>query len=99
MTTHSTETARPAHATRRYIVVFAALAAITLIEIGMTQASLAASLATGLFLAFSLAKASMVVMFCLPLRGYSRISPALFLLPVVLVLAFSTLMLISAGGL
>ena len=98
MTTHSTETARPAHATRRYIVVFAALAAITLIEIGMTQTSLAASLATGLFLAFSLAKASLVVMFFMHLRDDSRIYTAIFLLPVVLVFAFSTLMLISAGG-
>ena len=98
MTAHSTETARPAHATRRYIFVFAALAAITLIEIGMTQAPLAASLATGLFLAFSLAKATLVAMFFMHLREDSRIYTAIFLLPVVLVLAFSALMLMSAGG-
>ena len=98
MTTHTSETSRPAHTMRRYVVVFAALAAMTLIEIGMTQASLAASLATGLFLAFSLAKATMVVMFFMHLRDDSRIYTAIFLLPVVLVLAFSTLMLMSAGG-
>ncbi len=98
MTTPSTETARPAHAMRRYVVVFAALAAITLIEIGMSQASLVASVATGLFLAFSLTKAALVVMFFMHLRDDSRIYTAIFLLPVVLVLAFSTLMLMSAGG-
>lgn len=98
MTILSTETSRPVHATRRYVVVFAALAVITLIEIGMSQASLAASLATGLFLVFSLTKAALVVMFFMHLRDDSRIYTAIFLLPVVLVLAFSTLMLMSAGG-
>ena len=98
MTTHSTDSPRADRATRRYVAVFAALAAMTLIEIAMTRASIAASLATGLFLAFSLAKASLVVTFFMHLREDSRIYAAIFLLPLVLVLAFSTLMLISAGG-
>jgi cytochrome c oxidase subunit 4 len=83
---------------RRYVAVFAVLAAITLIEIVMTQTSIAASLATGMFLAFSLAKAALVATFFMHLREDSRIYTAVFLLPVVLVLAFSTLMLMSAGG-
>ncbi|MCJ7676565.1 MAG: cytochrome C oxidase subunit IV family protein, partial [Anaerolineales bacterium] len=83
---------------RQYLLVFAALAVITAIEIAMTQTSIAASLANALFLAFSLAKATLVAAFFMHLRDDSRIYTAIFLLPVVLVLAFSTLMLMSAGG-
>ena len=98
MTTQSTNTPHAGHRMRLYVGVFAALAAITLIEVVMTQASLAASLAAGLFLAFSLAKASLVAAFFMHLRDDSRIYTAILLLPVVLVLAFSTLMLMSSGG-
>jgi caa(3)-type oxidase subunit IV len=98
MTTQSKESPRTGHATRRYVAIFAVLAAITLVEIGLTRTSIAPALTTGLFLAFSLAKASLVVMFFMHLRDDSRVYAAILLLPVVLVLAFSTLMLMSAGG-
>jgi caa(3)-type oxidase subunit IV len=98
MTTQSKDSPRTGHSTRRYVAIFAVLAAITLVEIGMTRASIAPALTTGLFLAFSLAKASLVVMFFMHLRDDSRVYAAILLLPLVLVLAFSTLMLMSAGG-
>src|SRR4030042_5446158 len=98
MTTESTDTPQAGHRVRLYVGVFAALAAITLIEIAMPQATLVPSLARGLFLAFSLAKASLVAAFFMHLRDDSRIYTAILLLPVVLVLAFSTLMLMSSGG-
>lgn len=83
---------------RGYIAVFLALAAITAIELVLTQVGLAASAADALFLILSLGKATLVVMFFMHLRQDSRIYAAIFLLPVILVLAFSTLMLMSAGG-
>ena len=83
---------------RSYILVFLALAAITAIELVLTQVGLAASAANALFLILSLGKAALVVMFFMHLRQDSRIYTAIFLLPVILVLAFSTLMLMSAGG-
>jgi cytochrome c oxidase subunit IV len=64
----------------------------------LTQVGLAASAANALFLILSLGKAALVVMFFMHLRQDSRIYTAIFLLPVILVLAFSTLMLMSAGG-
>jgi cytochrome c oxidase subunit IV len=79
-------------------MVFLALAAITAIELVLTQVGLAASAAGALFLILSLGKATLVVMFFMHLRQDSRIYTAIFLLPVILVLAFSTLMLMSAGG-
>ena len=83
---------------RGYVMVFLALAAITAIELALTQVGLAASAANSLFLILSLGKAALVVMFFMHLRQDSRIYTAIFLLPVILVLAFSTLMLMSAGG-
>lgn len=96
-----TDTSRTTHDGRRargYIIVFLALAAITAIELVLTQIGLAASAAAALFLSLSLGKATLVVMFFMRLRQDSRIYTAIFLLPVILVLAFSTLMLMSAGG-
>lgn len=98
MTSSSSPSTHGASRARQYLLVFAALAVITAIEIAMTQASIANSLANALFLAFSLAKATLVAAFFMHLRDDSRIYTAIFLLPVVLVLAFSTLMLMSAGG-
>jgi caa(3)-type oxidase subunit IV len=98
MTTLPTDSLHAGHATRRYVSIFAVLAAITLTEIVMSRSAIAAPLATGLFLAFSLAKAALVATFFMHLRVDSRVYAAIFLLPVVLVLAFSTLMLMSAGG-
>ena len=92
---HTTHDGRRA---RSYNAVFLALAAITAIELALTQVGLAASAANALFLIFSLGKATLVVMFFMHLRQDSRIYTAIFLLPVILVLAFSTLMLMSAGG-
>ena len=83
---------------RSYIVVFLVLAAITALELMMKQVGLPASMANALFLAFSLAKAALVAMFFMHLRQDSRIYTGIFLLPVIMVLAFSSLMLVSAGG-
>jgi caa(3)-type oxidase subunit IV len=83
---------------RGYVAVFLALAAITAIELVLTQVGLAALASGALFLILSLGKATLVVMFFMHLRQDSRIYTAIFLLPVILVLAFSTLMLMSAGG-
>jgi caa(3)-type oxidase subunit IV len=83
---------------RSYVTVFLALAAITAFELVLTQVGLAVSAANALFLVLSLAKAALVVMFFMHLKQDSRIYTAIFLLPVILVLAFSTLMLMSAGG-
>lgn len=96
MTANSPETTHGASPAREYVLVFLALAAITAIEIVMTQLDLAAGTANVLFLAFSLAKATLVAMFFMHLRRDSRIYTAIFLLPVILVLAFSTLMLIGS---
>ncbi len=97
MTSSSSPSTHVASRARQYVLVFVALAVITAIEIAMTQTSVAASLANILFLAFSLAKATLVATFFMHLRDDSPIYAAIFLLPVVLVLAFSTLMLMSAG--
>jgi cytochrome c oxidase subunit 4 len=83
---------------RGYVMVFLALAAITAFELVLTQVGLAASAANAIFLILSLGKATLVAMFFMHLRQDSRIYTAIFLLPVILVLAFSTLMLMSAGG-
>jgi cytochrome c oxidase subunit IV len=96
-----TDISRTTHDGRRArgnVMVFLALAALTAIELVLTQVGLAASAATAVFLILSLGKATLVVMFFMHLRQDSRIYTAIFLLPVILVLAFSTLMLMSAGG-
>jgi cytochrome c oxidase subunit IV len=98
MTSSSSPSMPGASRARQYVLVFFALAVITAIEILMTQMAIAASTANALFLAFSLAKATLVAAFFMQLRDDSRIYTAIFLLPVILVLAFSTLMLMSAGG-
>jgi cytochrome c oxidase subunit 4 len=96
MTSTPVAESRGASKARSYLLVFVALGVMTAIEIAMTQIDMASWAANALFLAFSLAKAALVAAFFMHLRQDSRVYAAIFLLPVVLVLAFATLMLVGA---
>jgi cytochrome c oxidase subunit IV len=89
----STKAGKP---TGTYAVVFVVLAAITAVELLITNSSvaLAQSLLNTLFVIFSLAKAALVAGFYMHLRGDNRFYTFVFLLPVALFLAFALLMII-----
>ncbi len=88
--THSSSVAKPASQTRRNLVVFLVLAALTTVELGLA-ASGASGLRTGLFLALSLAKATLVALFFMHLKDDSKVYGLTFLAPVLLVLVMSLL--------
>ncbi|TFH31608.1 MAG: hypothetical protein E4G99_13760 [Anaerolineales bacterium] len=79
-----------------YAVIFVVLAAITLIELLLSNAdvSLARSLLNTLFVLFSLGKAALVAAFYMHLRSDNRFYTFIFLLPVVLLLVFALLVII-----
>ncbi len=82
---------------RIYGMVFLVLAAITAIEVGLSASSLDVPrrLVTALLLLFSLGKASLVAAFYMHLRSDSRLYTYVFLLPIILLVAFAYLMVIS----
>jgi len=88
--THSSSVAKPASQTRRNLVVFLVLAALTTVELGLA-ASGASGLRTGLFLALSLAKATLVALFFMHLKDDSKVYGLTFLAPALLVLVMSLL--------
>ena len=90
---HMEKTSKPA---RTYALVFVALAIITLVELLLSSPgiALARSILNTLFIVLSLAKATLVAGFYMHLRGDNRFYSYVFLVPVVLFLAFALLMII-----
>ena len=90
---HSAKAGKPV---RTYAVVFVVLAAITLVELLLSNSgmALARSLLNTLFVLFSLGKAALVAGFYMHLRGDNRFYTIVFLLPAVLFLIFALLMII-----
>lgn len=82
---------------RQYLLVFVILAAITAVEIVLSSSSLGLGrgLTTPLFLVLSLSKASLVAAFYMHLRSDRRMYAYIFLLPVVLLVMFAYLMVVS----
>lgn len=80
-----------------YVGIFFILAVITVAEVLLASpdAGLFGSVRTSVFLVLSLSKASLVAAFYMHLRSDSRLYMTVFLLPVVLLLLFAYLMLIS----
>ena len=81
---------------RTYIVVFATLGAITLIELLLSQSgmALARGMLNTLFVVSSLGKAALVASFFMHLKSDNRFYAIVFLIPVALFLAFALLMII-----
>jgi caa(3)-type oxidase subunit IV len=94
MDSQMTRTGRPA---LLYVGVFFILAVITVLEIILASpgAGLSGAFRTSVLLVLSLSKASLVAVFYMHLRSDSKLYTAIFLLPVVLLLLFAYLMLIS----
>ncbi len=90
---HSSKTGTPV---RTYAYVFAGLAVITLIELLLSgfDVGLAGGTRNALFIIFSLGKAMLVASFYMHLKGDNRFYRYIFLLPVLLFLAFALLMII-----
>lgn len=80
-----------------YVGVFFILAVITILEILLASpgAGLSGAIRTSVFLVLSLFKASLVAAFYMHLRGDSKLYTAIFSLPVVLLLLFAYLMMIT----
>jgi caa(3)-type oxidase subunit IV len=78
------------HTTRRstYALVFLALVFLTAIEVGLTFVGLPRQTLTGVFLALSLGKASLVASFYMHLRSDSPIYTYIFALPAALLAVF-----------
>ncbi len=81
-----------------YTAVFALLAVLTAVEIGLTRLGLPKTATGAIFLALSASKASLVAAFFMHLRRDSRVYTYIFLLPLALVLIFAVLMVISSIG-
>ncbi len=92
----NSQSTKPEKSVRTYVIVFVALAGITLIELLLSSsgAGLARSVLNTLFILFSLAKAALVASFYMHLKGDNRFYTYTFLLPVALFLAFALLMII-----
>lgn len=85
------------HPTRTYLGVFLLLAVITIVEILLAspRIGLFGGVQTGVFLALSLSKASLVAAFYMHLRSDSKLYTLIFLIPMALLLLFAYLMLVS----
>lgn len=81
---------------RAYVLVFFALALITLIELLLSSMSLnlTRSLLNTLFVVFSLGKAVLVAAFYMHLRSDNRFYTYIFIIPVALLLVFALLVII-----
>lgn len=86
---------KPRAGIRTYLVVFLGLAVITGVEIGLATVGLSRSFRAPIFVVLSLAKASLVAAFYMHLRSDSRFFTAIFVTPVVLILAVAVLFVIA----
>ncbi|MBS1252153.1 MAG: hypothetical protein MAG451_01190 [Anaerolineales bacterium] len=82
-TTHSSE-AKVSHAAPNYVAVFAALALLTAIEVGMTYIPMPRVLLILMLLAFAAGKAALVALYFMHLKFDSRLLTAVFVLPILL---------------
>lgn len=87
---HASRDSKPISQTRRNLWVFLVLAALTAAELGLAARG-AGGLGTGVFLALSLAKATLVALFFMHLKDDSKLYGWIFLAPVLLVLVMSLL--------
>ena len=78
-----------------YLLVFLGLAVITGVEIALASVGLNRSLRVPIFVVLSLAKASLVAAFYMHLRTDSRFFTAIFITPVILILAVAVLFVIA----
>ena len=86
---------KPGAGIRTYLLVFLGLAVITGVEIGLATVGLTRSLRLPIFVVLSLAKASLVAAFYMHLRSDSRFFTAIFITPVILILAVAALFIIA----
>lgn len=82
-TTHSSE-AEGSHAEPNYVAVFAALALLTAIEVGVTYIPMPRVLLILVLLALAAGKAALVALYFMHLRFDSRLLTAVFVLPILL---------------
>ncbi len=76
---------------RTYVFVFIILAIITAVEIFLSTISISRETLRVLFLALSLAKASLVAAFFMHLRSDSKLYTYIFILPAVMFVLFALL--------
>src|SRR3990172_525112 len=88
---------KPRAGIRTYLLVFLGLAVITGVEIGLATVGLSRSLRVPIFIVLSLVKASLVAAFYMHLRSDARFFTAIFITPVVLILAVEVLFVIATA--
>ncbi len=81
-----------------YLLVFASLAVLTAIEVGITYVPALQDVMTPILLALSFFKASLVILYFMHLRFDSRWFALIFFIPFVLVIPMLVVLLLGVNG-